>query len=286
MLSAAMLSLGQTATAQQISFPQPSPTATVKQNFATSFVELSYSRPSVKNRVIFGGLVPYGEVWRTGANGATTIEFGQDVTINEQPVNKGKYGFLAIPGEKEWTIIITKDLNVTGASNYKQANDIIRVKAPVSTLAETHETFSIEINNITDNSFQLNLVWEKTKVGVQVNVDYDKELTAQIEKVMSNDSRPYYSAASYYYNNKKDMKKALEWINKADELTPNRYWIQTMKAKIQAENQLYTEAVETAESAKTNAEKMGAANAVAELNTFIENIKSQPVYKAPKKKKK
>ncbi|MCZ2131328.1 MAG: DUF2911 domain-containing protein [Bacteroidia bacterium] len=285
-LTAGMLFAGNNVNAQQISFPSPSTTSTIKQQFATSFVELSYSRPSVKGRVIFGGLVPFEQIWRTGANSATTIEFGQDVIINNQTIAKGKYGLLTIPNEKQWTIIITKDLNVTGAGSYKQENDVVRVEAPVSMLTDVQETFTIECNNITDNSFSLDLKWDKTKVSVAVTANFDAELVKQIEKTMSNDTRPYYAAASYYYNNRKDMKKALEWINKADELTPGRYWVQTLKAKIQFENQLYTEAVETAEQAKANAEKAGVTSYVNDLNALIENIKKNPAYKAPKGKKK
>lgn len=286
LLAAGIAFAGNNATAQQINFPSPSTTTTVKQQFATSYVELSYSRPSVKGRVIFGGLVPYGQIWRTGANSATTIEFGQDVIINDKTITKGKYGLLTIPGEKEWTVILTKDLDVTGAGAYKQENDVIRVTTPIKTLAETQETFAIECNNITDISFSLDLKWDKTMVSVEVSANYDTELVSQIEQIMSKDTRPYYAAASYYYNNKKDMKKALEWINKADELSPGRYWIQTMKAKIQFENKLYYDAVVTAELAKTNAEKADAQSYITTLNALIENAKKNPEYKAPKSRKK
>src|SRR6478736_8705248 len=113
--------------AQELHTPQPSPTEEVKQNFGLSSIELSYSRPGVKGRKIFGDLVPYGKVWRTGANGATTINFGEDVTIGGKKVAAGKYGLLTIPGETEWTFIITKQLDVTNPSAYKQDQDVVRV---------------------------------------------------------------------------------------------------------------------------------------------------------------
>src|SRR6187401_311070 len=102
----------------QVTTPQASPTTTLKQNFALSTVELSYSRPGIKGRKIFGDLVPYGKVWRTGANLATTITFGEDVTIGGKKVAAGKYGLLSIPGQTEWTFIITKQLDVTSPAAY------------------------------------------------------------------------------------------------------------------------------------------------------------------------
>jgi hypothetical protein len=115
--------------AQQLTTPQPSPTANIKQNFALSNIEISYSRPGMKGRKIFGDLVPYGNVWRTGANNATTITFGEEVTIGGKKVPAGKYGLLTIPNASEWTIIITKQLDVTSLCIIKQDQDVVRVTA-------------------------------------------------------------------------------------------------------------------------------------------------------------
>src|SRR5438046_5878334 len=115
------------AHAQELRTPQPSPTQEVKQNFGLSSIELSYSRPGMKGRKIFGDLVPYGKVWRTGANQATTITFGDDIMFGDKKVPAGKYGLLTIPGENEWTVILTKQLDVTQPAAYKQDQDVARV---------------------------------------------------------------------------------------------------------------------------------------------------------------
>ncbi|HEV8270765.1 MAG TPA: DUF2911 domain-containing protein, partial [Chitinophagaceae bacterium] len=134
--------------AQQLTTPQPSPTAEIKQNFALSSIEISYSRPGVKGRKIFGDLVPFGKVWRTGANSATTVTFGEDVTIGGKKVAAGKYGLLSIPGETEWTFIITKQLDVTSPAAYKQDQDVVRVTAKPEALPFSIETMMINIDNI------------------------------------------------------------------------------------------------------------------------------------------
>ncbi|HEY4207846.1 MAG TPA: DUF2911 domain-containing protein, partial [Puia sp.] len=116
-----------TTTAQSIRIPQPSPPQFVKQDFGLSAIELSYSRPGVKDRTIFGDLVPYGKVWRTGANQATTLTFGDEVTIGDKKIPAGKYGLLTIPGKDEWTIIITHQLDVTNPAAYKEDQDVVRL---------------------------------------------------------------------------------------------------------------------------------------------------------------
>src|SRR5688572_20368458 len=130
--------------AQQLNTPQPSPTATIKQNFALSSIEISYSRPGVKGRKVFGDLVPYGKVWRTGANNATTITFGEDVMIGGKKVAAGKYGLLTIPDKKNWTIIISKQLDVTSPTAYKQDQDVVRYEAKTMDLEQPIESFTIQ----------------------------------------------------------------------------------------------------------------------------------------------
>src|SRR2546423_1045437 len=128
----------------QLRTPTSSPPQTIKQDFGLSNIELSYSRPGVKGRKIFGDLVPYGNVWRTGANQATTITFGEDVTVGGTKVPAGKYGLLTIPGKDNWTVIITKQVDVTSPSAYKQENDVVRYNAKTTTLKEPVETFTMQ----------------------------------------------------------------------------------------------------------------------------------------------
>ena len=145
----------------QIVAPQPSPASTVNQVVGLSNVTLPYSRPAMRGRNIFGGLVPFGEVWRTGANEATEIKFFQDMTFGGKTVKAGEYSLFTIPGEKEWTIILNTDINVWGAYSYKEANDVIRISAPVSS-GESLEAFSIAFSN--DGTMHLG--WGTVRVAV------------------------------------------------------------------------------------------------------------------------
>lgn len=217
--------------AQQLTTPQPSPTANIKQNFALSSIEISYSRPGVKGRKIFGDLVPYGKVWRTGANNATTINFGEEVTIGGKKVAAGKYGLLTIPGESEWTFIITKQLDVTSPAAYKEDQDVVRVKAQPASLPFSIETMMISIDNIKSNSCEVAVIWDNVYVNFAVTVDVDSKVMKQINEVMQNDSRPYFNAAMYYIDNGKDLNKAVEWLDKAFVQTPDGFWIQYQKAR-------------------------------------------------------
>jgi hypothetical protein len=223
-------SIYMTSHAQQLRTPAPSPAATIKQSFALSSVEVNYSRPAVRGRAIFGDLVPYGKVWRTGANEATTITFGEDVTVGGKKVPAGKYGLLTIPGQNEWTIIISKQLDVTSPAAYKQDQDVARFTAKPETLPFTVESFMIVFDDIKSNSMIVELLWDKTAVGFQVESDVDSKVMAQIDNAMNKDNRPYFGAAMYYMENGKDMNKALEWLNKAVEQNPNAFWIHHQRA--------------------------------------------------------
>ena len=158
---------------QQITTPAPSPPQSVKQDFGLSSIGLSYSRPGIKGRKIFGDLVPYGKVWRTGANSATTLTFGDDVIIGGTKIPAGKYGLLTIPGAEEWTIIITKQLDVTSPAAYKQDQDVVRVAAHANELPFPLENFTILFANITSNTCDLQLIWDKTFVSFPIKTEID-----------------------------------------------------------------------------------------------------------------
>ena len=218
----------------KVEFPAASPTCTIKQRFALTDVEIVYSRPGVKGRTIFGGLVPYDKVWRTGANNATKITFSTPVKINGAEIPAGTYALFTIPGENEWTIIISK--NVTqSALQYDEKADVVRVKATPVKLAETIETFTIEFNNITDESAVLNLVWEKTIVPIKFEVELAGKLMPQIEAVMASDekNKPYYQAAMFYYDHGQDLQKARKWVDAAIAAREAHYIVH-LKAKILA----------------------------------------------------
>lgn len=218
--------------AQTLNTPQPSPTQTVKQNFGVGNIELNYSRPSAKGRKVFGDLVPFDKVWRTGANNATVLTFSDDVTIGGVAVKAGKYGLLSIPNDGEWTLIITKDVNVNSPALYKQENDVVRVQAKTNKLKEKVETFTIQFANITNSTCDVELSWDATKVVLPVSTNTDGKVMAQIENVFNKDNKPYYAAASYYYDNGKDLIQAKEWANKAVAANPKAYWVVLLQARI------------------------------------------------------
>ncbi len=221
-------------TAQSLNTPQPSPTQTMKQNFSTGYIELSYSRPGVKGRKIFGDLVPYGKIWRTGANGATTLNFSDDVIIGGKELKAGKYGLLTIPGETEWTVIITKDTEVTSPADYKQENDAVRVTTPVLKVSDKVESFTMQFINLTGSTCDLRIMWENTAIVVPIKTDTEGRVMKQIDEVINKDNKPYFSAASYYYDNGKDLNKAKEWVEKGIEGNPTAFWMQMLKARILA----------------------------------------------------
>jgi hypothetical protein len=219
-----------TVKAQSLKVPLPSPTQYVKQDFGLGTIELNYSRPGKKNRKIFGDLVPFGSVWRTGANSATTISFSDEVIIGGKKVPAGKYGLLTIPDEREWTIIISGQTNVSYPSDYDSTKDLVRVKSKVKPVAETVENFTIHVADISGTKCELQFIWENTLVGMPVATDIDSKVMKQIENVIIKDNRPYYSAAAYYIENGKDLNQAIAWLDKSIENNPRAYWVYYRKA--------------------------------------------------------
>ncbi|MBC7689245.1 MAG: DUF2911 domain-containing protein [Aquabacterium sp.] len=232
--------------AQTLTTPQPSTTQTIKQNFGLSFIELSYSRPNVKGRKAIGELVPFGKVWRSGANQATTLTFGDDVMIGGKKIEAGKYGLLTIPGNDSWTLIITKQLDVTSAAAYKEESDVVRVNVkPVSAKTKV-ETFTMQFDNVKASTCDLNLAWENTSVTLPISTDVETKVMAQINNIMTKDNLPYYNAAMYYLDNGKDLNQALTWLNKAAEQNPTAYWIHHQRANCLAKMGKKQEAVTAA----------------------------------------
>jgi Protein of unknown function (DUF2911) len=231
---ACALFLSMEISAQGLKTPAPSPTQTIKQDFALSTVEVVYSRPNAKGRVIFGDLVPYGKMWRTGANGATKLTFGEDVKVGGMPVKAGSYALYTIPNKDEWEIVINKGANNSGLGGYKAEDDVARFKVKPSTLPFAVETFTIMLSDQTASSMKLWVIWGNTEVGLPIEADIDTKIMKSINEAMNVDSKPYFAAAGYYFDNGKDLTKALEWANKAVEAQPKAYWVAHLKAKIQA----------------------------------------------------
>ena len=201
----------------KVEFPAPSPACTLKQRVGLTDIEIDYSRPGVKGREIFGGLIPYGQVWRTGANQATKIIFSTPVKLNGAEIPAGTYGLFTIPGKDEWTIIISKGADQWGAYKYDAKDDVVRIKAKPIALEGPIDTFTIEFNQIRDDSSLINIVWDKTVVPVKLEVDLVKKIVSQIDAVMASDDakKPYYQSALFFYNHDQDLKRASKWVDAA-----------------------------------------------------------------------
>lgn len=223
------------AFSQNLKFPAPSPLQTISQNVGISTVEIEYSRPSARGRVIFGdnGIIPYGKFWRTGANAPTKITLGADAIINGKGVPAGSYSLFTYPGENEWTVVLNKNLNVYNDGDRKKTDDIAEIKVVPQKTSYYTEVFTFDFSKLTNTEANLEMKWANTSILLDIKFDYDKDLTANIEKTMKNDDRPYFRAATYYYENGKDINKAYEWITKAYEQSNYAYYIGIVKAKIQ-----------------------------------------------------
>jgi hypothetical protein len=203
-----------------IDFPAASPACTLKQRVGLTDITVVYSRPSVKGRTIFGGIVPYGAVWRAGANQSTKISFSTPVKLDGNEIPAGSYSLFAIPSEQEWTIIISKNVNQWGAFQYTNKDDLVRFPVTPVTLRDTSvETMAFEFNHIRDESAMLELIWDKTVVPIRLTVDVTDKIVPQIEAAMAAPGKKQdtflFQAATFYYNHDLDSKKALEWVNTA-----------------------------------------------------------------------
>ncbi|MBE2230101.1 MAG: DUF2911 domain-containing protein [Chitinophagaceae bacterium] len=234
----------------QLKTPAPSPSQTIKQDFGLGTVELSYSRPGMKGRRVFGDLVPFGKVWRTGANSATILNFSDEVTIGGKTIPAGKYGLLSIPDKNSWTLIISKQLDVTSPAAYKQESDVVRVDVNVMKLEEKVESFTIQFANIKPTSCELHIMWENTAVSLPIGTEVDSKVMKQIDQLMNRDTRPYFNAAMYYMDNGKDLNQALSWFDKAIEQNPGAFWVHHQRANCLAKLGKKAEAKAAAEKSK------------------------------------
>ncbi len=235
-----MTVLGLSATAQ-VKMPAASPTQTLIQDFGLGKIEITYSRPGIKGRTVFGNgslLAPYGIVWRTGANGATKVTFSDAVTIGGKTLAAGDYALFTIPGEKEWTIIFNTNSKSWGSFDYKEAEDVVRLKVAPEMTSNFTETFLISVGNITPESATINLKWGKVLVNIPIQTDIKTTIRKQIEASIAGanvTSNTYSAAANFYYDLDKDYAKALANVNKAIEGNAKAYWLFLLKAKAQKE---------------------------------------------------
>lgn len=259
-------------TSAQIRVPPASSAQKVTQGLGINDVELVYNRPSMRGRQVFGDLVPYGSVWRTGANTVSAITFAETVTIAGHQVPAGTYGILSIPTEQEWTIILSKNSTQWGSYAYNADEDQLRFQVKPETLSKAVETFTIDFSDVTPSSLKLNVSWENTKVSFDISVDQDEQIMASIDRAMDA-QKPYLQAAQYYYDNDKDINKALAWVNEAEKANDKAAYIKRWKAMIQLKAGDKTGAIATATRGLEMARENNNAEYVKLLSELIEEAK-------------
>ena len=244
---ACCLLIAANAVAQNVTVPRSSTKQSIEQELGLGKINLTYSRPNVHGRKIFGELVPYGAVWRLGANSATSIKFSDEVTLEGNKVAAGEYGLFAIPGPDEWPIILNKNPRQWGAYFYKAEDDVLRFK--VKPVRETNavETMTFWFANVDKTTCELVMRWENAGFNLHISTDVDTKVMADIDNVMNKDNKPYFTAAVYYYENNKDLKKALEWITTEESSDPKSTGYKLWKARILLKMGRKAEALATAQ---------------------------------------
>ncbi len=244
----------------QITTPQPSPFSKIEQKVGLTDVTLEYSRPSMRGRVIFGDLVPFGKVWRTGANARTKITFSDDVTVDGQILKAGSYAVLTIPQEDKWEVVFYTDYESGGAPKELDETKVAaRTTVEVYPMEMDIQSFTISFDDLKTSSAVLGMLWEKVYVGVKFEVPTDKAVVASIEKAMSGPGfGDYYAAAGYYFSEGKDIAKAKEWIDKAMSMTETpRFWQLRQQSLIYAAAGDKVGAIEVAKKSLAAAEEAG-----------------------------
>lgn len=237
----------------QIELPRPSPRGVVIQDVGLTEVKVEYFRPKMKGRKIFGPgdeyLVPFDQLWRTGANSGTKLSFDKNITFDGQELEAGEYLILTKPGKDQWEVIAYKDASIGGNMNaLKEENVAARAVVKPEKLTETVKTFTINISDLSEftRTANLQLAWENTSVKVPIDADYDEEVMAAIESATTVNVNNYVAAANYYYNTDRDLDQALEWVNLYLKENPNAFWHIHLKAQILAKLGKKKEAIETA----------------------------------------
>ena len=219
----------------QVKMPAPSTTQIIKQDFGMAAVELTYSRPNAKGRKIYGNLVPWGKLWRTGANAATRIAFKDPVEISGKKIDSGTYVIYTIPNIDTWEIILNKGITNWGSEGYKEADDICRFKIEPVKMKVKLETITMQFAEVKAESCELHIMWEKIAVIIPITTNIKDKLKAQIDVAMLTDKKPYWQAAQFYNEYDKNLTKALDNCTKAIEGNEKAYWMWIYKAKIQKE---------------------------------------------------
>jgi len=252
------------STFAQVNVPQASPKVEIEQVVGLTEIELEYARPGMKDRVVFGEMVPYGKVWRTGANENTTIQFSDDVSINGKPLPKGKYALYTVPNKDNWDVIFYQDTENWGVpQNWDDKKVVLKVRADISTVEKPIEYLNITVNPLNNNRGELVIGWEKTQAIVYFEVPTQKKALQSIEEGLNANAtaRDYYSAAQYLYSEGIDVDKALSYMEHSikmsggDEEAP--FYVLRQKALIQAAIGDKQGAIVSAKRSSESAKKAG-----------------------------
>jgi hypothetical protein len=245
----------------QVKTPQSSPKTTVNQVVGLTDVTIEYSRPSAKGRTIFGDLVPFGKLWRTGANANSTVSFSEEVSIDGKTLAKGKYALFTIPKADNWEFIFYKTTDNWGTpEEFKESDVALRANAKPVFLERKVESLTMGIASITNDSAELEISWEKTSVALKFEVPTQKAAMASITKTLAGPAASdYYNAAQYFYQANIEMAKALEYVSKAVGLVKTGedvpFWHLRLKSLIQAKLGDKKGAIETAKLSLAGAQK-------------------------------
>jgi hypothetical protein len=256
----------------QITTPKASPLAKIEQKVGLADISISYSRPGKKDRVVFGDVVPFGEIWRFGANENTKITSSESLIIGKDTLKAGTYAIFTKPNKENWEIYFyTETTNWGTPDKWDDKKVAVRMTAPVVNLNDVVENLTISFDNLHNSGATLQFSWDKTRINIPFTLNTKDKVLASIKKTMDGPTAgDYYSAASYYFQEKLDLKQALVWCTKAVELRPEAYWMSRLMAQLQAANGDYKGAIETANKSISAAEKDGDSNYVKMNKTSIE----------------
>ncbi len=244
----------------QIRLTAPSPAASFEQEVGSAKIKMTYSRPLVRGRKIFGELVPFHKLWRTGASDCTVITTSEDISFGSNVLKAGSYSIFSIPSTKEWTIIVNTDTTLHGETGYDEKKDIMRFKVPIEKSPNFYESFTIELNDINSKGEAfIKILWENTMVKIPIKSKEDDTIVALIEqhiiKGKTQNATLLFQAVNYYYGTNRDFKQAMVWLLEAEKLNPQNFYYPNLRQKIAAELKEYATAIEAAKKALALAEK-------------------------------
>ena len=263
---------------QRLKTPTLSPFSEISQEIGLTKISLKYSRPSAKGRKVFGNLVPYNTIWRTGANASTKITFTESAKIGGQTILPGTYAIYTIPSEDLWTIIIHSNTTLRSIAGdaYKSADDIFRFEVKPIKTTNYVESFTMQFATLTSDSLELQLVWENTLISIPMKLEVASQIEQQMTEFMKTPEsiphRTYFEAAQYYSNNGKDLNEALDFIDKALEKSPENFRYGLLKAKIHTKMNNYKDALIVVEIANTWAKNKNNANYIEQTRLFWDSL--------------